>query len=556
MNSCFASMSESNFSPNRDDNILNTLFQQYERVIVESLITSFGLDFLIKDRHGGDVDTINNVRKIGDGPDADSKMTYKNKANEAVYQNRGAYNKSVKTKYDSDSRFKSINGVVSQQKKSGTLQDAYTGKNVPRNADIDLDHVISTKEIHEDRGRTLAGLNGLDLANSEENLKPTDRSINRSMQEKSIDDYCKWLNKTEPQRAAELTRLRNKQELTDKERKLLHKYEQQASINQNQMKSFDKAARKSYETKLATAYYTSPQFATDTAKAAAKVGLQMGVRQTVGLIFTEIWFSVKEEFNNVSMPFKMDEFLIAVGNGIKRGFEKAKVKYKDLLNRFKEGAIAGILSSLTTTICNIFFTTAKNIIKIMRQAYASLVQAAEILFLNPNNLPFGERMRATSKIIATGASVVIGTVVSDAIRKTGIEGIPILCDIVPTFCGTLVTGILTCSLLYYLDCSENMNQLVSALNILPTISTEVDFYKNQALYFEQYAAELMQIDLKTFKEESAMFSALAYDLDTAEDETALYHLLKNALTKLGIKIPWGDDFNGFMNDKSKTLVFE
>lgn len=556
MNSCFASMSGTNFSPDPNDDIMDTLFQQYERVIVESLITSFGLDFLIKDQHGGDVDTINNVRKIEDTPNAGSEMAYKNKVNEAAYENREAYNKSVKAKYDSDSRFIAINKAVSQQKKSGTLKDAYTEKTVSRNADIDLDHVISTKEIHEDKGRTLAGLSGLDLANCEENLKPTDRSINRSMKEKSIDDYCEWLNKTEPQRAAELTRLRNKSELTDKEKQLLHKYEQQASINQNQMKSYDKAARKAYEAKLATAYYTSPKFATDTAKAAGKVGLQMGLRQAVGLIFTEIWFSVKEEFNNVSMPFQMDEFLISIGNGVKRGFEKAKTKYKDLLNRFKEGAIAGLLSSLTTTICNIFFTTAKNIVRIIRQAYASLVQATEILFLNPNNLPFGERMRATSKIIATGASVVIGTIVSDAIGKTGIDAIPILRDIVPTFCGTLVTGILTCSLLYYLDRSEHMNRLVSVLNTLPTLSTEVDFYKHQAFYFEHYAAELMQIDLKTFTKESGMYSALAHDLETAEDEVALNRLLKNALTALGIKIPWGDDFNSFMNDKSKTLVFE
>ena len=46
-------------------NAYSSIFQQYEKVIIDSLITSFGLDFLIKDQHGGDVDTIHNVRKIG-----------------------------------------------------------------------------------------------------------------------------------------------------------------------------------------------------------------------------------------------------------------------------------------------------------------------------------------------------------------------------------------------------------------------------------------------------------------------------------------------------------
>ena len=50
---------------------------------LESLITSFGLDFLLmKDRHGGDVDTIHNVRQIGQ----DEQMTYKNESNQKAYE--------------------------------------------------------------------------------------------------------------------------------------------------------------------------------------------------------------------------------------------------------------------------------------------------------------------------------------------------------------------------------------------------------------------------------------------------------------------------------------
>lgn len=69
--------------------------------------------------------------------------------------------------------------------KNGTLKDAYTGRTVARNVKVDLDHVIAAKEIHDDRGRILAGLDGIDLANNDDNLKPTDRSINRSTQQKN-----------------------------------------------------------------------------------------------------------------------------------------------------------------------------------------------------------------------------------------------------------------------------------------------------------------------------------------------------------------------------------
>lgn len=558
MGTCFAILSDSEFFPDPKDNIMDSLFHQYERVIVESLISSFGLDFLIRDQNGGDVDTIHNVREIDKAnPNDDNRMTYKNSSNEIDYNSRENYSKSIKAKYDSDSRYKAINAEYSEQKKAGTLSDAYTGKNLSPNANVDLDHVISTEEIHNDRGRVLAEISGLDLANCRENLKPTDRSINRSMGKKDIDDYLKWLNEKESQRAAEIEKLRNKEEpLTDKEKSLLHKFEQQAAINQEQMKFHNTVARKSYEKKLAIAYYTSPKFAKDLSKAAGTVGLQMGIRQIVGLIFTEIWFSVRAEFENISTPFQLDELLTAIGNGIKKGFINAQGKYKDLINRFKDGAISGILASITTTLCNIFFTTAKNIVRIIRQSYASLVQAAEILFLNPDNYLFGERMRAVSKIIATGASVVVGTVVSEAIRGSGIDLIPDIGDIVPTFCGTFVTGILSCSLLYFLDRSESMNRLVSVLNNVPSMSSEVEYFKRQAIFFEHYAAEIMQIDIKTFKEEADMYLSLASELETVEDENNLNILLKKATKLLGIEIPWGDDFNSFMNDKDAVLVFE
>lgn len=80
-------------------NVYNSIFEQYERVIMQSLITSFGLDFLVRDQHGGDVDTIHNVREIG----MDEQMKYKNKRNEEAYNNRGKYSYAD---YHSDSRFK------------------------------------------------------------------------------------------------------------------------------------------------------------------------------------------------------------------------------------------------------------------------------------------------------------------------------------------------------------------------------------------------------------------------------------------------------------------
>ena len=49
-------------NPNPEGNVFSGIWSSYERVILHSLITSFGLDFLVQDQPGGDVDTIRSVR--------------------------------------------------------------------------------------------------------------------------------------------------------------------------------------------------------------------------------------------------------------------------------------------------------------------------------------------------------------------------------------------------------------------------------------------------------------------------------------------------------------
>ena len=161
------------FEPDPNEPIMESIFQQYERVLIETLITSFGLDFLIKDQHGGDVDTIHNVRQIGQ----DERMLYKNATNQQDYKQRGKYDSAT---YHKDAQYIAKNKEITMQKKNGTLIDAYTGNKIERNGKSDLDHVVSAKEIHEDKGRILAGYTGTKLANCKENLQVTNPHTNRT----------------------------------------------------------------------------------------------------------------------------------------------------------------------------------------------------------------------------------------------------------------------------------------------------------------------------------------------------------------------------------------
>jgi hypothetical protein len=529
-----------------DENVFKTVWSEYERVIVESLITSFGLDFIVGDRHGGDVDTVHNVRNVRD---ENGNPVFKNSTNADLYAERGEYNSDA---YHKDKRYIEINRKVSESKKNGTLKDSYTGKEVARNADIDLDHVVAAKEIHDDPGRVLAGLDGTDLANNEDNLKPTDKSINRSMGQKDMEDYLAKIEADRPERQARITELKSKETLTDKERKELNKLEKLEDIDPDKMREENRKAREAYNKKIDRAYYTSSRFIKDTAKAAGKRGTQMGVRQAMGFVFTEIWFCAKAELQSLPSGSSLKEILQAVGRGVKKGFENAKLKYKELIAHFLEGLGAGVLSSLTTTICNIFFTTAKNLVKCIRQVYASVIQAGKVLLFNPDNLRLGDRIKTATVIMATGASVLVGTAVGELVRSTPVGQIPVLGEIVPAFCSTLVSGLISCSLLIFLDRSKFMNKVISKLNAIPS---EVNNYAEIAAAMEALAAKLAQLDIDKFRKDTEQFQDAANRIADAEDDIQLNSILVSVYDTLGIKIPWEGEFDTFMGNKSNHLVF-
>ena len=522
-----------------DDNVFNTIMGEYERVVLQSLVTSFGLDFLVHDQHGGDVDTILNVRKIGEDPE----MKYKNVHNEADYDNRGDYDTAA---YHSDPRFTVIKRDARKDfDQNGTLQDdAYVpgntviprnNKTIPRGRQGQLDHVLPAEKIHNDRGRVLAELDGIELANSPGNLRFTNAALNLNKSNMTVEEYIKWC-----------------EDHPDKVNWNGNKGEPLPEDVKKQLRKEYGRAKKEYDSKLARAYYTSPKFAKDTAIAAGKRGGQMAIRQALGFVFVEVWTCTRDEIKALPSGGNLEDMLRTVGNGIKKGFESAKNKYKELISKIEEGFTAGVLASLTTTLCNIFFTTAKNLVKCIRQIYASVVQAGKVLLFNPDNLMLGDRIKTTAVILATGASVLVGTAVGDLVSKTPIGAAPGIGNVVTVFCSSLVSGLLSCTLLVFLDRSKLINSIVNKLNSIPS---EANNYREIADAMEELAAKLSKLDIGLFREETAKYSNVAFEIENCEDEDELNSLLLGTYKVLGIRIPWEGDFDSFMGNRNNKLVF-
>lgn len=497
---------------------MESLFEQYEKVIVKSIITSFGLDNFIQDHIGGDVDTIHNVR---------NGIEYKKEKHKQDYANLGAYDGSAY--HGGNPKYRNTRKEMVYKQSKGSLRDGYTGKVFKKNESFDVEHVISSKSIHEDPGRVLAKMQGEDLANMKENLVATTPSINRPKKEKDVETF--------------LSTAKNINKRTS-----------------DNIKKKEEEARAAIEARINAEYYTSADFLCSAGEAAAKRGFQVGLRQAIGFCVTEIWISIKDVFKKSRRAFSSAKaFFKAIAIGIKNGLINCKNNLKALFDQFKDGALAGIMSSITTTLCNIFFTTYKIATKIIRQAWTSLVEAVKILVINPDQLQLGDKLLAASKVIATGASIIFGTLISYLIDNSIIGQIPTLGSIISTFCGAFVTGILSCSLLYLLDTLPIIKKLINFINKMVRNPEDelIDFLNEQSAALDAYGAKIMKIDLKTYKKEVKAFSAAVTDISKAKNEIELNLSLKRTMRKMNIT-PIYDVYGSmdkFMNNKSAILKF-
>lgn len=508
--------------------VFSEMWNAYRGVVLRSIVTSFGLDFIVRDHDGGDVDTIHGVRETGQ---------YKNARNAAAYEARGeydripyhhneAYDSAVRAARDSHAFFDDayVPGNKIYYGKASALRNPASTDLGPKHK-ANLDHVISAHEIHEDRGRILAGKDGVELANTDSNLQFTNEHLNKSMRDMTIEEYIQWrIDRGEPLPDEVVAQMREK----------------------------DSAARKEYEQSLAEAYYSSDRFIIDAGVAAAKRGLEMGVRQALGFVFIEIWCACEDEIKALPSGISFGDCMLAVATGIQKGFENAKSKYKDLLAQFEQGFAAGAMASLTTTLINIFITTDKNMVRYIRQGYATVVQVGNILLINPEDLLLGDQLKTAMVSLTTGASIIAGTAVGNQIAKTPIGQDRKIGIVVQNFCASLVSGLISCTLLIMIDRSEFIRKVVERLNVYGSVEHEI---RETSETFIAIAAEVARYDMTEFADQVIKLDTFTRQMLGADDDE-LHEILLDTFEEFDIPFPWEGDFDDFMGNPDNCLVFD
>ena len=167
-----------------------------------------------------------------------------------------------------------------------------------------------------------------------------------------------------------------------------------------------------------------------------------GIRMKIAVSETVVEFQQKSEEN------LLDRIKRIISNIMKR----AKLELSHIWQEIKEFAVNNAISEIVNLILNYFVSTVKNVFKLIRCLFGSIVSAFKIIF--DSNRPWEERLFEALKIISAGIAMATGTMLNELIAKAIATNIPFLAgyagDISAVISG-LISSILSALVLMSFD---------------------------------------------------------------------------------------------------------
>lgn len=352
-----------------------------------------------------------------------------------------------------DSRYKEANKAMKEKQKAGNLKDEYTGKNLGANDKANLDHVVSRKEVYENKRRQQAGIPTEDLVNKSENLKATNESLNKSKGAKSVDEYVEKRPEREKSLKEQNERAKekiDKSNMSDAEKakakeKSDKSMQDKLDADDKLMKNADKEARKSIDKSIAKGV------AKETGKKAAKDALKQMSVAALSALLKEVVNALVRFLKSQAKSFK--GFLDEMKKAIKAFFEKIR------------GILHGGASSAIGTVVNEIFgpivSTFKKLASLIKQGISSVYEAIRYLADKKNkDKPFSEKVAQVGKIITAGivagGAIVLGEVFEKALLS--VPGMLIelpmlgtLANVIGMFLASMVSGLIGAIIINRID---------------------------------------------------------------------------------------------------------
>ena len=400
------------------DNTIDNLIASCKKSITSSISTPFGLGALVAqmDKHGGNVTTVHNAQK---GIHASEETEYE----------RGDWTDSHSLSKNKENEF------VKHGDENMTVIDRSSGRRIGIN-DADVDHVISTEKINNDGGYMLSKIDKKSLGKDSANLALMHKSANRSKGSNSYDEFHDKRNSNG----------RSNKELYEHDKRRTNALQQKANQRISEVITLGVKAE----------YY---------AKHAAKTGLneggKMAKQQAFGLLLNELLIGVTDEvidiFRNGLRDGDDKTIVQSIKSRLQRLVEKVASKWKDALQAFKDGAISGFLSNLITMLVNIFVTTLKNTVRLIREGFFVILKALKMAFFPPDGMSHNEAYDAALKLLSAGGVSLIGIAVEMEVSaniEMLLKPIPFISEYAGIVSGVTIgalTGIVSALVAYKLE---------------------------------------------------------------------------------------------------------
>ncbi|WP_424765960.1 hypothetical protein [Paenibacillus sp. sgz302251] len=122
-------------------------------------------------------------------------------------------------------------------------------------------------------------------------------------------------------------------------------------------------------------------------------------------------------------------------------------KWKEALKEGFAGMLSGIFSNIVTVIINTFMTTAKNIVRLIREGFFSIVKAVKMLMNPPAGMTKEQAFHEAGKIIIAALAVSIGILLEETIDKFPpmklIRSIPVIGELLYSTVFGFMIGLVT-----------------------------------------------------------------------------------------------------------------
>jgi hypothetical protein len=413
-----------------------------KNTVIETITGQFGLaGMFIQTQDGGSVTTAQNFEKGITATESDQQRYDSYKANNDGSRDWQEIRKSGG--YDAPLPEKRKTAFQHQDK----IIDAYTGKELPKDGRAHLDHIVSAKEIESNAANHLfmTSEERAKMATNDKNLAWTEASANQSKGDQSMKE---WVDKPDKQGGTKSERF---------------------DINRKAALKEDAGARRYIKTEITVA--TAKKYGTELMATGGKDAARMAAYSALGVVMRELTQAV---FHEIHVTFQqrgketLKEIFIRFKERIGAVITDLKAKWKDIFKGSFEAGITSFLSNIVVFIINLFATTLKKIVSMIRAGFVSLCQAVKMLVNPPAGMDREEANYQALKILTAGLIGAASLGLSAGIEKL-LQAIPGLqplmmfpipsigkeprtvSDILAVTLSALAGGLLTTIVLYFMD---------------------------------------------------------------------------------------------------------